>query len=58
MISQQNAKKKNSWSPSPNKSNIDEWICFKKSIKTRKKTTSKLGKPTKLDPDHANEIIQ
>jgi hypothetical protein len=24
----------------------------------KKKTTNKLGKPTKLDPDHANEIIQ
>jgi hypothetical protein len=23
-----------------------------------KKKTNKLGKPTKLDPDHANEIIQ
>jgi hypothetical protein len=23
-----------------------------------KKKTNELGKPTKLDPDHANEIIQ
>jgi hypothetical protein len=38
MISQQNAKKKKSWSPTPNKSNVDEWICFKKSIK--KKSTN------------------
>jgi hypothetical protein len=39
MISQQNAKKKKSWSPTPNKSNVDEWICFKKSIKKKNQRT-------------------
>jgi hypothetical protein len=39
MISQQNAKKKKSWSPTPNKSNVDEWICFKKSIKKKNQQT-------------------